>query len=132
MDCWWIRRTISTLSHASMAWMGIVRVPMCDPMCGPSPKPNDQILLCLNEIIERGMWATTNGQTVVKWRLMAHTMVPIPGKARPRRNVRMIASHPLCWRLLRLRTRSSLAPRLSSGRMRGTVKCDRNEVAIEF
>ncbi|CAE7607762.1 unnamed protein product [Symbiodinium microadriaticum] len=98
VDCWWIRRTISTLSHASMAWMGIVRVPMCDPMCGPSPKPNDQILLCLNEIIERGMWATTNGQTVVKWRLMAHTMVPIPGKARPRRNVRMIASHPLCWR----------------------------------
>ena len=57
--------------------MGIVRVLLSDPMCRPSPKPNVQIPLCLNDIVEWGMFATTTGRTLVEWRLMGHTMVPL-------------------------------------------------------
>ncbi|CAE7702856.1 HET-E1 [Symbiodinium sp. KB8] len=45
------------LCERSMASMGIVRMPVTDAMCHPSLR----ILLRLNEIIEWGMWATTNG-----------------------------------------------------------------------
>ena len=61
------------LCERSMASMGIVRMPVTDAMCHPSLR----ILLRLNEIIEWGMWATTNGQTLVEWRLIGHTLVPL-------------------------------------------------------
>ena len=43
----------------------------------PSPKPHGQILLCLDEIVEWGMFATTTGRTFVELRLMGHTMLPL-------------------------------------------------------
>ena len=46
-------------------------------MCRPNPKATGQILRCLNEIMARGMWATTTGRNLVEGRLMGHTMVPL-------------------------------------------------------
>ena len=61
-----------TLCERSLASMGIVRMPLNDIMCVPSPT----ILLSLNEIIDWGMRATSAGQTLLEWCLMGHTLVP--------------------------------------------------------
>ncbi|CAE7947253.1 unnamed protein product [Symbiodinium sp. KB8] len=61
-----------TLCAHWLQWAS-VRMPMAVAMCHPGPK----ILRSLNEIIEWGMSATTNNQTLVEWRLMGHTLVPM-------------------------------------------------------
>ena len=65
----WMWR-MEPLSHATA---GIVRVPMTDPMCLRTPR----MLLTLNEIMEWGMHATNAGESLLEWRLMGHTMVPL-------------------------------------------------------
>ena len=99
-----------TMNEPSLSSVGIVRVPVSDPMCSPRPKPNGQILLCLSEIMERGTLATTTFRTLVEWRLMGHTMVPLnqaisgglEHDCSTGRRARMIAPPPMCWRLLSL------------------------------
>ena len=68
LDNW--RWRMEPLSHATA---GIVRVPMTDPMCLRTPR----MLLTLNEIMEWGMHATNAGESLLEWRLMGHTMVPL-------------------------------------------------------
>ncbi|CAE7946616.1 unnamed protein product [Symbiodinium sp. KB8] len=110
------------VNEPSLSSMGIARVPLSDPLCRTNPKPNGQI----HEIVEWGMFATTTGRTLVEWRLMGHTMVPLyqaiggglehdgstgdeiyedeenaanawnSGMIQPRRRARMIAPPPMC------------------------------------
>ena len=47
--------------------LGFVPVPLSDPMWRPSPKPNKQILICLNQIVEWGMIAIMTGRNLVEW-----------------------------------------------------------------
>eukprot|EP00439_Symbiodinium_sp_Y106_P015760 s6061_g2.t1 len=68
LDNW--RWRMEPLSHATA---GIVRVPMTDPMCLRTPR----LLLTLNETMEWGMHATNAGESLLEWRLMGHTMVPL-------------------------------------------------------
>ena len=55
----------------SIASMGILAVPMNDPMCVPSCK----IFLCLNEAMKWGYRATLPGTGLMEWRLMGHAVV---------------------------------------------------------
>ena len=62
------------MESESFDTVGIVRVPMTDPMCIGTPRA----LLTLNEIMDWQMHATTNsGESLLEWRLMGHTMVPL-------------------------------------------------------
>ena len=54
------------MNELSLSSMGIVRVPLSDPLRRPSPKPNGQIPLCLNEIVEWGLISTTTDRNFVE------------------------------------------------------------------
>eukprot|EP00439_Symbiodinium_sp_Y106_P037180 s8000_g4.t1 len=63
------------MESESFDTVGIVRVPMTDPICLGTPRA----LLTLNEIMDWQMHATNNsGESLLEWRLMGHTMVPLP------------------------------------------------------
>ena len=62
------------MESESFDTVGIVRVPMTDPMCLGTPRA----LLTLNEIMDWQMHATTKScESLLEWRLMRHTMVPL-------------------------------------------------------
>ena len=62
------------MESESFDTVGIVRVPMTDPMCLGTPR----VLLTLNEIMDWQMHATTKScESLLEWRLMGHTMVPL-------------------------------------------------------
>ena len=62
------------MESESFDTVGIVRVPMTDPMCLGTPRA----LLTLNEIMDWQMHATTKScESLLEWRLMGHTMVPL-------------------------------------------------------
>ena len=62
------------MESESFDTVGIVRVPMTDPMCLGTPR----MLLTLNEIMDWQMHATNHaGESLLEWRLMGHTMVPL-------------------------------------------------------
>ena len=62
------------MESESFDTVGIVRVPMTDPMCLGTPR----MLLTLNEIMDWQMHATNHaGESLLEWRLVGHTMVPL-------------------------------------------------------
>ena len=67
------RKWMWTVPRLSEESMGIIRMPLNDPMMLTT---NGRQILCLDEMVEWNRLATVKLAGLIEWRLMGHTMVP--------------------------------------------------------